>query len=276
LFIDADVRLEPDACERALAAFRRLDDRVRSGEVRGAEGFGVLSLFPKQLTGTLAEAAVVPLIFFLLLSYLPFGRMRSTNSASASAGCGQFVLVSREAYVAFGGHRAFRGSMHDGIKMPRACRRAGYHTDVFDGSDAARVRMYAGFGEVWRGFSKNAYEGLGGVGLLVFLTVVHLVGHVLPALFVVAMLAVSLSSGDAPPAFAYVSGLVAWTVPVVQRVVTADRLGHAAAGALIHPVGVAVMIGVQWWSFYLHVTGKRSWRGRDARGGEAGLGVGAA
>lgn len=268
LFIDADVRLERGAIVRAAGLFGALDQRVKDGRVKGAKGFGVLSCFPRQETGTLAESAVVPLIFFLLLSYLPFGRMRSTNSPSASAGCGQFLLVSREAYEAFGGHEAFRETMHDGIKMPRAARRAGYHTDVYDGSDAASVRMYTGFGEVWRGFAKNAYEGLGSVPLLVFLTVVHFVGHVLPALLVMAMLAVSLIGGEAPPALAYLLGLVVWTVPVVQRVMVADRLGHAALGALVHPLGIGVMIGVQWWSFYLHVTGKRSWRGRDASGAE--------
>jgi len=281
LFIDADVRLEREACERALAQFYRLDARARTSAVRGrggspAKGLGLLSCFPKQLTGTLSEAAVVPLIFFLLLSYLPFGRMRSTVSPSASAACGQFIVVSRGAYVAFGGHEPFKGSMHDGIKMPRAARRAGYHTDVYDGSDAARVRMYRGFGEVWRGFAKNAYEGLGNPVLLVFLTVVHTVGHVLPPLLVTGMLIESLVRRDAPPALAYLLGLAAWTVPVVQRVVTADRLGHAAIGALVHPFGTVIMIGVQWWSFYLHVTGRRTWRGRDASGAEVGASVGAA
>ena len=281
LFIDADVRVKRDACERALAQFYRLDARARTSAVKGrggspANGLGVLSCFPRQLTGTLSEAAVVPLIFFLLLSYLPFGRMRSTVSPSASAACGQFIVVSRGAYVAFGGHEPFKASMHDGIKMPRVARRAGYHTDVYDGSDSARVRMYRGFGEVWRGFAKNAYEGLGNPVLLVFLTVVHAVGHVLPPLLVIGMLAESLVSGDAPTALAYLLGLAAWTVPVVQRVVTADRLGHAAIGALVHPFGTAIMIGVQWRSFYLHVTGKRTWRGRDASGAEVGASVGAA
>jgi len=262
LFIDADVRLTPDAAARALGEFARRSADVESSAIRGCAGFGLLSTFPRQRTGTLSEALVVPLIFFLLLSYLPFRRMRETLAPAASAACGQFILVCREAYIASGGHSSFASSMHDGIKMPRAVRRAGYMSDIFDGADVASVRMYQGFEQTWRGFTKNAFEGLGSVALLVFLTVMNLLGHVAPPLVVVLAPVVSAVSGAGLPVLAWFAALAATLLPVVQRVVTADRLEHAATGALLHPVGVTLMAAIQWRSFYLHVTGKRSWRGR--------------
>ena len=124
LFTDADVRLEPDAVGRGLAFARR-------------SNAWLVSTFPRQIVGSLGELLVVPMMFFLLIGYLPFGRMRRSLSASASAGCGQFILVERGAYESVGGHGSVRDSMHDGIKLPRAFRRAGHKSDLFDGTSLA-------------------------------------------------------------------------------------------------------------------------------------------
>lgn len=241
-FTDADVRFSPEALASALRQAHRTDAALISG-------------FPRQETGTLSEALIVPMIFFILFSYLPFVKMRRSNDPSASAGCGQFLLVRRDAYDAAGGHAAFKGSMHDGIKLPRNVRRAGFHSDLVDATDLLSCRMYRGWTQTWRGFAKNAYEGLGSVGLLVFLTVMHLVGHVLPWVAVVA-----LAWFDGPWEIA----AAACGVQIVQRVVIAQRLRTSMVGAILHPIGVVLMTCIQWHSWRLHVTGRRSWRGRIA------------
>jgi len=110
LFTDADVRFEPDAVGTALSEADRLQADLISG-------------FPRQITRTFAESLIVPMIFFVLFSYLPFPRMRLSNDPAASAGCGQFLFVSRRGYDACGGHAGFKDSMHDGIRMP-SCRAA--------------------------------------------------------------------------------------------------------------------------------------------------------
>ncbi|MDZ4754290.1 MAG: glycosyltransferase family 2 protein, partial [Phycisphaerae bacterium] len=120
LFTDADVRFAPDALRRAIHEAER-------------HNAALLSTVPQQIAGTVGEALLIPLIHVLLLSYLPMGRMRRTLDPAASAGCGQFLLARADAYRAAGGHAVFRASMHDGIKMPRAFRAAGFRTDLFDG-----------------------------------------------------------------------------------------------------------------------------------------------
>jgi len=143
LFTDADVRLSPDCLVRALdeAALLRAD---------------LLSTIPREEVGSFLERMVVPLIHWMLFSWLPMPRMRTTNDPATSAGCGQFLLVRREAWRAAGGHAAFRDSMHDGIRLPRNVRRAGLRSDLYDGSDGVRCRMYRGAAQTWRGFTKNA------------------------------------------------------------------------------------------------------------------------
>jgi GT2 family glycosyltransferase len=274
VFTDADVRFERDCLSRARGAAHDLDAPL-------------VSTFPRQLTGTLAEALVVPMIFFILLSYLPFPQMRKTLRTSASAGCGQFLFIRRDVYEAAGTHEAFKDSMHDGIKLPRAVRKAGFKSDLFDGSACASVRMYQGLRATWRGFAKNAYEGLGSVPLLVFVTVTHLIGHVLPWLIVlgVGLLAIAGLAGfkshaDHPDAWMIESlveslsrlgfanpvtiggCVVAIALAIEQRLRIARHTRTSIGVIPLHPVAVLMMTAIQWHSFLLHITGLRSWRGR--------------
>lgn len=245
LFTDADVRFERDCFTRALGEARRLN-------------CSLLSTVPRQITGTLGEKTIVPLIHFLLLSYLPMVLMRRTLAPSASAGVGQFLLARKDAYVASGGHAALPGTMHDGVKMPRAFRRAGFRTDLFDGTDVVSCRMYHSWRAVWRGFTKNAYEGLGSLPLLAMLTAMHLLGHVAPPL-VLVWGALCAGAGEKPAALL---ALGATLTALAHRTLLAARFRQSMLGAALHPLGVLLMTVIQWQSFVQHVRGTRSWRGR--------------
>src|SRR3546814_3618215 len=74
--------------------------------------------------------------------------------------CGQLIAVRRAAYERAGGHAAIRSSLHDGLTLPRAFRRCGLRTDLFDATEIASCRMYEGARAVWAGLSKNATEGM--------------------------------------------------------------------------------------------------------------------
>lgn len=262
LFTDADVRFEP-ACIRA--TFMRA--RTLNADL--------LSSFPLQRTHTLGEALIVPMIHFLLLSYLPMGRMRRTLDPAASAGCGQFMFARRSAYLAAGGHATCRGSMHDGVMLPRAMRRAGFRTDLIDATSLVSVRMYNGFRQTWRGFAKNAYEGLSSPVLLVLLTVLHMVGHLLPWFVIGGALlgsAVKSIGGTGVSVAAHSStviglALFAIMIALSERFLIAIRVQQRFVGAALHPVGIALLTAIQWYSFYLHVRGKREWKGRGAPSG---------
>lgn len=243
LFIDADVRLEPDAIGRSLAFARRARSEL-------------VSTFPRQITGTPGEALIVPMMFYLLLGYLPFRSMRRTLSPSASAACGQFILTERRAYFESGGHGAIRASMHDGVKLPRLFRKAGYRTDLFDGTALCRVRMYTGFGQTWRGFAKNAYEGLGSPGLLVFLTLLHLTVHIVPWL----LLPILLMTGAKGSALVLVSMVI--LLQITQRLLLTNRFDHSAVLAFVHPASIALLTVLQWHSYLLHRRSDRTWKGR--------------
>lgn len=250
LFTDADVRFAPDAVGIAKAeATRRKAD--------------LISGFPRQVIGGFAEALAVPMIFFILFSYLPFLLMRRTNDPASSAGCGQFLFISRRAYDATGGHKTFRDSMHDGIRMPREVRRAGLHSDLVNITDVVWCRMYQGAASTWRGFAKNAYEGLSSPALLVTLTVIHLIAYVLPWLVLGAASLSALGTAGVAwnPTVMWCAG-AAIVLSIVHRLLIASWSRTPLWTALTHPLAVLVVIAVQWYSFWLHLSGQRSWKGR--------------
>ncbi len=251
LFTDADVRLAPSALRSAWLA-------ARGG------GSALVSTVPRQETGSWMEDAIIPLIHFVLLCYLPFGQMRSTLRPAASAGCGQFLFVDRVAWRAAGGHETFRASMHDGIKLPRAVRRAGLRSDLFDGTPVVSCRMYHGAGAVWRGFAKNAFEGLGSFGLLIFITGVHALGQILP----VAWIAWALLSAKPWSAAEWLAAS-AMTISIALRIAFMLRFRQSWRAVLLHPIGIALLTLIQWHSAWLHVTGRRSWKGRTSGGAAA-------
>jgi hypothetical protein len=250
LFTDADVRFAPDCLRRTVAEAHRL-------------GADMVSTFPRQITGTLGEALVVPMIHFILFSYLPMPRMRRSLDPASSAGCGQFLMITRHAYDTIGGHAAWKDSMHDGIRMPRAVRRAGLRSDLFDGTDLCSCRMYTGWAQTWRGFVKNAYEGLGSVGLLAFVTVLHALGHLAPWVYL------GLWAGGLADSRGAIPAGVAIAIALTERAILARRFRQSAIGILLHPVGIALMTAIQWASLVAHLRGTRSWKGRTGAGAPA-------
>jgi glycosyltransferase involved in cell wall biosynthesis len=235
-FLDADVRLAPDALAR-MAAF--LD------ESKG----GLVSGFPRQETGTFFEKLVIPLINWLLLCYLPMIGTRKTRLPGFAVGCGQWFMTTREAYDAVGGHAAVKSSLHDGLTLPRAYRRAGFHTDVCDATNLAVCRMYRSARGVWFGLAKNAREGMAATAQIGFWTLVLFCGQVLPFLLLLAI-------GTRLPALAV--GLA-----MAPRLFAAVRFRSSLLGALLHPIGVAVLLAIQWYAIGRSITGRPvGWKGR--------------
>lgn len=245
VFMDADVRLAPDALGRMAAV-------LHDGEI------GLASGFPHELTHALGERLVIPLIHFLLLGYLPVWAMRRSPSPGLGAGCGQLFIAERDAYQKAGGHAAIRTSLHDGIKLPRAFRKAGIMTDLFDATDLATCRMYDGFAETWSGFSKNATEGMATVKALPLWTLFLFGGQVLPYILFAAALALPLDSD-----IAIVSGLAA-AAATLFRVIMARRFRQSLLSALLHPIGVLIVLAIQWNALIRARRGRpASWRGRS-------------
>ena len=151
-------------------------------------GAGLVSGFPRQATETWMEWMLLPLIHFVLLGFLPLDRMRKGTDPAFAAGCGQFLMVTREAYVASGGHAEIRATMHDGLLLPRLLRQKGFRTDLADLTGLATCRMYRSAGEVWRGLAKNATEGIAAPARILPISALLFLGQVAPFLLLAWLL----------------------------------------------------------------------------------------
>lgn len=241
LFLDADVVLAPEAAAR----------------LAPRPGVDLVSGVPQQRMGSAVERMAIPMINTLLLGYLPVGPMRRTKVVALAAGCGQMMMVRADAYRAVGGHGAIRRSLHDGLKLPRAFRAAGFTTDLVNGAELASCRMYDSPGALWTGFLKNATEGMARPTTLPVWTVLLFGGHVLPWLALLAALA-----GDALTGTVAVLAL-ACAAPLAARLLQARVCREPAGAILLHPLGILLTLAIQWTALVRRGIGRTTdWRGR--------------
>lgn len=261
-FVDADVTLGPEVVAR-MAQFLETGNN------------GLVSGFPQQVTGTFLEWMLLPLIHFVLLGFLPLNQMRAGTDPAFAAGCGQFIMAHKENYFACGGHSEIKLTMHDGLLLPRLFRAAGFRTDLADITNFASCRMYTSAAQVWSGLAKNATEGLASRSRIVPVTLLLLLGQVMPfavaalllpsiALLVLLSGAISFSS-SALLLLAII--LLAVAAAWLPRWLGVKRFRQDWRGALLHPLGILLLICVQWYALFRKLRGGAvSWRGRAYAG----------
>lgn len=258
-FLDADVRLQPQALAR-MATLLVYGDTRRSASNPGTTAAALVSGFPWEQTGTPLEWLLLPLIHFVLLGLLPMPLLRTTTKPGFAAGCGQFLLVDRAAYFACGGHAAIRETMHDGLRLPRLLRTHGHATRLADLTTLARCRMYTSAGATWNGLAKNATEGLAAPAAIVPMTLLLGLGQVVPlpllALAVVRLVqrANPASSTRQPQTTTRDLACVVFAASAVAlsylpRVVQQKRFRHDSRSTALHPIGVATLLVLQWTAF---------------------------
>ncbi len=237
LFVDADVRLAPEAAAS-------ISNWMRQNGVQLASGV------PRQEFGGFSQRLLIPLIHFVLLGFLPLRRMRESRHPAYATGCGQLVIADAAAYRGSGGHAAIRDRIHDGLALPKLFRQHNFRTDLFDATEMATCRMYRTGAETWRGFAKNTHEGLGAPARILPATFVLFVGQVMPFL----LIAIAPHSGIA---------LLAATLALFPRVLAARRFSQPIASIILHPIAILALLGIQWAGLIRFLRGKSvSWKGR--------------
>ncbi len=141
LFTDADTIHRPGSLARSLA----------EAKTRGAD---LLSYSPEQILTGFWQRAVMPVIFAELAASFRPSQVSDPQSAVAAAN-GQYILVSRAAYDAVGGHAAIATSLLEDVALARALKRSGRKIFFRYGADAVETRMYRTFSQLREGWSKN-------------------------------------------------------------------------------------------------------------------------
>ena len=241
LFTDADTVHAPEMLAAAIGEATR----TRAS---------LLSLWPRQITGSLGEKAVIPLLYLAAAGMVPHFIIAAAQTSprlakffsrsflrSNGVANGQFLLFRRADYFALGGHAAVRNHLVEDVALGR--RVAARIVDGFrlvngDGTSLVQCRMYESLAETWFGFTKNCRaafeESLGG-----FLSA----GVTQVMIFL------------APFALLFVSGPQRWFALTEVSAIYGLRFLHAIRyrstllGALFHPLGeiIGLLIALNSW-----------------------------
>lgn len=234
LFTDADMQHHPDSVVTAVsyALNHQLDG---------------LSIFPRQAARGLVDWAALMVGFAGLFA----GQRR--HSATLN---GQYILLRRDVYEASGGMTAVRGEMLEDLALGVHLRRLGYQVPMLRGEECATVYMYDNLPHMWRGLSRLgsgslAYSGLGAVITAIFIT-----GVMMPLL---APLFVALRLVNRRWL------LFTWLLSVPGMISWGRRFG-SGTGALLAPMGAAVVQAAACWGLFTRLLGRGiQWKNRLVR-----------
>ncbi|HLL85192.1 MAG TPA: glycosyltransferase family 2 protein [Longimicrobium sp.] len=252
VFLDADTEASPECL-------------ARIGSILHDLRADVVTAATRQVTGTWAERCIIPLLHLTYVAWLPLPLVWRSRDARFLVANGQLLAIRRPALDAAGGWPAVRAEVVDDMALCRRVKETGGRVVFADGHLMARCRMYRGASEVWRGFSKNLAEGVGGTAAGV-LGVIALYGIV----FVAPYVGLAAALLGARPILA--PSLAGVAANVLIRIALALRLRQPVDGILLHPLAVVGLMGIAVNSFRWSRRGDIRWRGRRYASREARLG----
>lgn len=144
-FTDADTRHAPRLLSLSVGAMRQ----------RGADLFTVAG---HQQALTFWEKVIQPFVFSILLSrYGGLEAMSRSSKPLDKIANGQFILMSRGAYDAIGGHDAVKDHVAEDLRLAQLATARGLQAHMLLARDELQTRMYTSLAEIRRGWGKNVY-----------------------------------------------------------------------------------------------------------------------
>jgi len=215
----------------------------------------MISVMGTQELGTFWERLVMPQLFvFLLTRYGNSERMSRSRNPYNKIANGQFFIVRRDAYERAGGHDAVRNHVAEDLRIAQELCRTGANVHIVQGLDYLSTRMYAGLGELMRGWGKNVYAAgrdtirLGPVGK----ALLRVTFPVPPLWYVAPGLLGLLAVGGVLPATVLWWGATAYGVSTLFWMVISVQAKIPVWYGFLHPLGAFMM-------FLLFV--RAAWRG---------------
>jgi glycosyltransferase involved in cell wall biosynthesis len=246
LFVDSDVTIAPDALARTLAlSIQRRYDAV--------------SILTRLDCRTFWERLILPLAAASWSVMFTVSQTNEDNRPHIAAANGQFFLIRRSAYEAVGGHEAVRDQITEDVELMRLLKGRGFRTRLFMGAPLASTRMHSTLPQMFHGWAR-IYAGTSRrspwwiVGAIIFLLLCGM--SVYPALAWGIARALLGSGYDW-----LIASLAHLTLMMVYLAIVYRMSGTRARGALLLPLGGAVMLAIFAFAIRTCYTGKVKWRG---------------
>ena len=145
LFVDADTTHAPHMLRSVLAIALKFRTSLLSG-------------FPRQLATSLPQKVAIPVLYFVILSWLPLWWFQRSKQPRPSLAIGQFLLFPSEEYWRIGGHKAVKSRILEDVWLGIEVNRHGGRHMAIDLSPVVSCNMYQNVGAMWEGFIKWSYS----------------------------------------------------------------------------------------------------------------------
>ena len=252
LFTDADTEHEPQSSAVAY-------DHARS------RGYDALSLLTEQVMVTAGEWMCLPTILWTIgFAVGPVDDINDPKKRDVALFNGQYILISRKAYDALGGHTAVKGEIAEDFEFARHFKHDGrFRGALVRANGLVRTRMYRSFGELWNGFVKNFALGARGNTSLALLGISYLA-------FVSPLGPLALVYALAAKAYGAAMLLaVSMGAAIIGTEAGMRRMRFPRWSGLWMPFGTAILIAISLTSLVRLRFGGVTWRGRRYRAGES-------
>lgn len=186
VFLDADTIPTPD-CIGASASLMQ------------SRSLSLLSLLSTLTCDKPFEKVAQPAAVFELMRQFPIVRANSPDGKRPFAN-GQFIMVKRADYLAFGGHDAIRWAVLEDVELARQAARHNFRCGVFVADELLTCRMYSNAAEFAHGWSRIYRESCNNrpSRLRTFAWRSRLLCCLLPALTLASLLVNALTLAIAP------------------------------------------------------------------------------
>lgn len=227
----------------------------------------LLSGFPRQLAASLSEKLAIPVLYFIILSWLPLWWLQRRKKPKPSLAIGQFLLFPKEDYWRIGAHRAVKSRVLEDVWLGIEVHRHGGRQLTVDLSPVVSCHMYHSLGAMWEGFVKWIYSvaalssaalvGLMIAGYIFFLAPFYTLSK---ALFVVAT-----STG-------WRSLLILQVAMILfMRLLVGKHFKESVVSALLHPFGFSFLFLACIYATSRRIVGARVHWKKRLYGGRSGV-----
>jgi glycosyltransferase involved in cell wall biosynthesis len=256
LFTDADVVHEYHSAARALEIAGVGGTAIPGGAPPSA--LQLISFSPEQITETWYEKSLIPAVYCRLSKKFSFDEVNDPRHTAAGAN-GQFLLISREAYHAIGGHAAIASEVLEDVALAQRVKQAGFRIWFGSGKGMVRVRMYRSFASMWEGWKKNLFRLMGTDRASIAAEIaIAILPMLLPGLVIAAIW--KLSADWTFGAFSAVIALVVWHWQYGDELA---RNGFPRRLAWYGLPGKLLYVAVLGASYRAHQKGSLAWKGRE-------------
>jgi chlorobactene glucosyltransferase len=235
LFIDADVELTPEVISSAVYELEK-------------SNAALLSIFPTQIIKSFGEHLIVPLMNWLLLTFLPLRFVSSSSSKAFVAANGQFMLWRKADYLNLGGHQIVKYKIVEDMELSRLVKQNRLKVKTMLGGNLVFCRMYESFNQAYNGFTKNFFAGfLLPPFLFLIIIMFLLIAFLLPFLFLMQ------------PVYSFILIALILITRISVSIVSNQNL---FINVLIHPAQMLFMFWIGIVSVFKFKTNQLVWKQR--------------